>query len=128
MGAACGTGASSPDSCRAIEEALCRKASACNIPLEPPYSTNGGDVAACIRAYDVACLHGLDVGNPGSKAVDQCVAAIDATNDCAVVAMPQTDPACAWLVPAGSAADAAPAGDAGDAGDASVEASAASAD
>jgi len=95
---ACGTGASSPDSCRAIEEARCRRAPGCNLPLEPPYSTSGTDVDACIRFYDAACLHGLDVGNPGQTAVNQCVSAIN-TGTCAVVATPQSDVACLWLVP-----------------------------
>ncbi|MGO9833050.1 MAG: hypothetical protein ACLP1X_02410 [Polyangiaceae bacterium] len=100
---ACGNGASSPDSCRAIEEARCRKAPACNIPLEPPYSTSGTDIDACIRFYDTACLHGLDVPNPGQNAVNQCVAAIvnapPNSVGCAVVATPQSDPLCAWLIP-----------------------------
>jgi len=109
-GSACGTGANSPDSCRQIEEARCRKAPACNIPLEPPYSTSGTDVDACIRYYDVACLHGLDVGNPGSTAVARCVAAIN--ESCAAAATPQSDPACAWLVPPAPAATSDAAADA----------------
>jgi hypothetical protein len=102
VGTACGTGASSPDSCRQIEEARCRRALACNIRLEPPYSTSGSDVDACIRYYDVACLHGLDVSNQGPTAVSQCVRAIE-THDCAVVTTPQNDPACAWLIPPAAA-------------------------
>jgi hypothetical protein len=100
---ACGNGASSPDACRSIEEARCVKAAACNIPLEPPYSTSGTDVDACIRFYDTACLHGLDVPNPGQMMVTQCVNAINSappnSAGCAVVAAPQSDPLCAWLIP-----------------------------
>jgi len=117
--AACGTDATGVDACRQIEEARCRQAPACGVRLEPPYRTSGDDVDACIRFYDTACLHGLEAPDPGTTAVQACVKAIQA-NGCAVVLSPQSDPACAWLVPpspaaadgaADSAADAA-AGDA----------------
>jgi hypothetical protein len=126
LSAACGNGASSPDSCRAIEEARCRKAPACNIPLEPPYSTSGTDVDACIRYYDTACLHGLDVPNPGQNAVNQCVAAINNApinaSGCAIVAAPQNDLACSWLMPPASVTSDAEAD--ADASDAAAEGSA----
>jgi hypothetical protein len=102
LSGACGTGASSPDVCRAIEDARCNKAPGCGISLEPPYSTSGTDVEACVRYYDVACLHGLEVSNPGQTEVNDCVRAIN-THGCAVVMTPQNDPACAWLVPSASA-------------------------
>jgi hypothetical protein len=72
--------------------------------LEPPYSTSGSDTDACIRFYDTACLHGLEVNDPGPTAVSQCVAAINRA--CTVVAQPQTDPACAWLAPPASSSEA----------------------
>jgi hypothetical protein len=115
---ACGTGANSPDSCRQIEEARCRRAPACNLPLEPPYSTSGTDVDACVRFYDVACLHGLDVPNPGPTKVTQCVAAIN--ESCAAVATPESDPACFWLIPPAAVTEDA----AVDAADATADAAA----
>jgi hypothetical protein len=105
----CGSDAVDVDGCKQIEEARCRKAPACGIPLEPPYFTSGTDVDSCIRGYDIACLHGLAVSDPGPSAVSACVAAIRAdTNQkdggCKVVMEPQTDTAaCGWLVPPSSA-------------------------
>jgi hypothetical protein len=106
---ACGTDAVGVDSCTQIEEARCRQAPACAIGLEPPYHTSGGDVEACIRFYDVACLHGLDVSDPGPTAVHACVAAIE-KDGCGTVTAPETDPACAWLssVPLADAGDGSP--------------------
>jgi hypothetical protein len=111
--AACTTDAMGVDACRQIEEARCQQAPACGIALEPPYHTNGTDVSECMRFYDDACLHGLARGGaPGPVAVSACVAAVRNGN-CTVVAHPESDPACAWLVPeAGAAADAADATDA----------------
>jgi hypothetical protein len=95
--AACGTDAVGIDPCRQIEEARCQQAPACGITLQPPYSNTGGDVNACIRFYDDACLHGLEVASPGASAVNACVQAIQ--HSCMTVTTPQSDPACAWLVP-----------------------------
>jgi hypothetical protein len=107
LAAGCSTDAVGVDVCKQIEEARCREAPACGIPLEPPYHTAGDDVGACIRYYDVACLHGLALASdPGTTAVNACVAAIQ-NDGCAVVAAPESDPACAWLVPAAPPADAA---------------------
>jgi hypothetical protein len=78
------------------------------VSLEPPYHTAGSDVDACIRFYDVACMHGLVSGSdPGQAAVSACVAAI-AGHPCAagepnLVKSPEKDPACSWLVPPVSA-------------------------
>lgn len=108
--AACGNGADGVDACKQIEEARCKLAPACGITLQPPYHTAGTDVDACIRYYNIACLHGLEVGNPGPTAVNACVAAI---TDCATASAPQTNPACAWLVPAGTDAGATAVVDAG---------------
>jgi hypothetical protein len=99
---ACGNDAVGVDACKQIESARCRQAPACGISLEPPFHTAGGDVDGCIRAYQTACLHGLAVGNPGSSAVNACVAAIEA-GDCNVVRVPQTSPQCAWLAPVATA-------------------------
>jgi hypothetical protein len=119
--ASCGTGAVDTDGCRRVEEARCRKAPACGIPLEPPYFTSGGDVDSCIRFYDDACLHGLVGNGPAVAEVNACVAAIESDtpgSGCVVVKAPETDTAaCGWLVPPapkGSTPDAsaAPAADA----------------
>jgi hypothetical protein len=110
---ACGTDAVGIQACRQIQEARCRQAPACNIPLEPPYRTSGSDVDACIRFYNDACLHGLaSASDPGPIAVNACVAAINRapTTDggCLIVTTPQTADACSWLTPpAAPAADAA---------------------
>jgi hypothetical protein len=103
---ACGTGAVGVDACKQVEHARCQAASACGVSLEPPYHTAGSDVDACIRFYDVACLHGLVSGSdPGPAAVNACVAAISG-HPCApdggppnLVVSPEQNPACSWLVP-----------------------------
>lgn len=97
---ACGNGAVGVDACRSIEEARCRQASACGISLEPPYYTSGSAADACVRYYEVACLHGLTVPDPGAASVNACVAAIE-SRDCALVRAPVTG-ACAWLAPSAS--------------------------
>jgi hypothetical protein len=106
----CGTDAVDVDGCKQIEEARCRQAPACGMKIEPPYFTSGNDVDSCIRYYDVACLHGLDVSDPGPSAVSACVAAIQADtkskDDCVVVKQPQVALACGWLVPPASTPDA----------------------
>jgi hypothetical protein len=126
---ACGTDAEGVDACKQIEAARCRAASSCGVAIDSPYTTVGTSVDACIRTYDVACLHGLVVGSdPGTAAVNACVAAIG-DHPCSpggpnLVESPEKDPKCAWLAPppaeAGSAADAT--GGAGDAADASADA------
>ena len=97
---ACGTDAVGVQSCRNIETARCNQAAACNISLTtPPHS--GSDVAACVRFYDTACLHGLASGNdPGAPGVKSCIDAINA-GDCVVVANPEKAPGnvCAFLIP-----------------------------
>jgi hypothetical protein len=95
---ACGNDAVGVDACKQIEDARCHQAPACGISLEPPYHTSGGDIDGCVRFYQTACLHGLAVGNPGSSAVNACVAAING-GDCNVVREPQIAAACAWLEP-----------------------------
>jgi hypothetical protein len=101
----CGTDAIGVGDCKQIEEARCRAAAKCPaIPLGNVYYTSGNAVDACIRFYDVACLHGLEVNDPGAPAVAACVAAIEATDggaSCSVVEEPWTDPKgrCTWLNP-----------------------------
>jgi hypothetical protein len=119
---ACGNGATGVDDCKRIEEARCNRATLCGIPLTPPYSTSGSSADECIRFYDVACLHGLEASPMKSAQVDACVSAIHNSKSCDVVLSPETDPACAWLVPAASAAADASDGTA----DASTEATEAS--
>jgi hypothetical protein len=102
---ACGNDAVGVDACQQIEEARCRAAAACpSNALQPPYYTAGTSVDACVRFYDVACLHGLAVPLPASSSVSACVAAIE-DGGCAVVQAPQTDPSCAWLDPAATSSD-----------------------
>lgn len=100
----CGNGAVGVDACRSIEDARCRQAAACGISLQPPYHTSGSDVDACIRYYQVACLHGLAVPDPGGGSVNACVAAIEG-GDCALVQSPVTG-ACSWLAPSVSSSSA----------------------
>jgi hypothetical protein len=126
VGNGCGSGGVDVDACKKIETARCQQAPMCGIPLEPPYSTDDGDVDACIRYYQTACLHGLAVGAPSAAALAACVTAIQtdtpAKDGCAIVKDPQSDPTdCGWLgaidvtPEAGSnAADAADAADATD--------------
>jgi hypothetical protein len=122
--AGCGTDAHGVDTCKQIEEARCRAADAdkCSvIQSPPPYYSNGSPVDACIRYYDVACLHGLAVSNdPHPSDVAACVKAIN-SGKCSIVEDPTTSSACSWLSPtpveAGAEAEAGEAGDASDAGD-----------
>jgi hypothetical protein len=96
--AACGTNATGVTACNSIESARCRRATGCGISLEPPYTTDGNDVDACIRFYRVACLHGLSGSDPGPIVTQQCVSAI-ASGTCDVVRAPETSPLCAFLIP-----------------------------
>jgi hypothetical protein len=114
---ACSSSATGVNACKSIEAARCQRLPSCpSLSMSPPIWTSGSGVDACIRYYDTACLHGLDVADPGATAVAQCVKAI-ANDGCDVVATPEIDPACAWLVPLAlveeaGAADAAAPGDA----------------
>lgn len=111
----CGTSPVGIGACNQIEEARCRRAPACGVTLEPPYSTSGGDIAECIRFYDVACLHGLAVPNPGDDAVNACVATIQTSPCDGRLPLFETDPACDWLTMSTADASAEPTGsDAGD--------------
>jgi hypothetical protein len=96
---ACSNDAVGVDSCKKIEEARCDQAPKCPmIQLGQPLHRDP-DVEACKRFYDVACLHGLEVSaDPGPVAVNACVAAIN-TGNCDTVVHPESDPACAWLIP-----------------------------
>jgi hypothetical protein len=114
---ACGTSPVGVDACKRIEQVRCESAQACGIDLDTP--THIGDspeekVAACIRYYDVACLHGLATSiEPATQAVDSCVNAI-ISGDCSVVKTPESNAACQFLIPpAPAAADASDAGEGG---------------
>ena len=99
---ACGTDPVGVETCRRIEQVRCESAAACGIDLGRP--VHRGDspesaVAACIRYYDDACLHGLAAAeDPGSVQTQACVDAI-ITGDCEVVKTPEKHAACAFLVP-----------------------------
>jgi hypothetical protein len=115
----CSTGAVGVDACKQIEEARCRMAPSCpNVSLARLNNPAGSDVDACIRYYDIDCLHGLAIGSePSTDQLSQCLAAIKA-DGCSVVAEPQSDPFCAWLVPpADQDAEAGAQADTGDSGD-----------
>jgi hypothetical protein len=101
--ASCGTDAQGVSICRQIQEARCQRAPVCGISITPPYTTTGSSVDACIRASDIACLHGLENDN-GPMDVDGCVQAIK--THCSAVKTPESDPHCSWLVPPAMAAPA----------------------
>ncbi len=104
LAAGCNTSAVGVSACKQIEEARCRAAASCpDISLARPYAASGSQVDACIRYYDIDCLHGLAISSePTDSEVQQCVTAIE-TDGCATVQTPQSDPPCAWL---GAAEDA----------------------
>lgn len=100
----CGTDAYGVGECKQIEEARCRAAAKCpEIPLGNINHTSGSDVDACIRFYDIACMHGLEVPDPGATSVNKCVSAIQALDggsaSCTVVEQPWLAKDCAWLAP-----------------------------
>ena len=122
---ACGNSAVGVDACKSIEDARCHRAPDCDIDISDPLHRTGTDVSSCIRYYDTACLHGVDLTTaPSQTEVNACVAAVD-NGACSVVSAPETDPACSWLIPP-AAADAGPDADAdddaGDGGDADADA------
>ncbi len=128
----CGTSPVGVGACKQIEEARCRRAPACGVSINPPYSTNGSDVDECIRFYDVQCLHGLAVADPGSQAVSACVASIMSSPCDGSPPLFETNSACDWLTtlpPAEASAEADETGtdaasDATEAGDSASQADA----
>ncbi len=107
--AACGTDASGVEACRQIEEARCRQGPNCGIDMSKPVHRDSPktDIDACIRWYDDACMHGMMVADPGGPQTQACVAAIN-TGDCPTVLHPESNAACAWLLPPNTpASDAA---------------------
>lgn len=115
---ACGTDAVGIETCRSVEDARCKQAPHCGIDLTKPPHRNSptNDVEACIRYYDTACLHGLEVPtDPGATAANACIAAIN-TGDCMTVLHPETNAACTWLNPPPPAPDAGEDGAAAEAG------------
>jgi hypothetical protein len=107
---ACGTDATGVEACKSVEQARCERAPSCGVSITPPYTTSGSSTDACIRFYDVACLHGLEAPTPSNADLDACLSAIkNPHGDCSIVASPEKNPACAWLIPA-----ATPAADASD--------------
>jgi hypothetical protein len=116
---ACGTDAVGVDACRQIETARCQQAVNCPaIDLGRPVPVRSSDpVGECIRFYHDACLHGLEVADPGAVQTKACVDAIN-QGDCTVVNYPETDPNCRWLKPPAPPPPAVDAGDAGDAANA----------
>jgi hypothetical protein len=100
--AGCGTDAVGVDACRSIEQARCQKAPSC-----PALGITGNQgVEECAQFARDRCLHGTAVADPGAAAVDACVKAIAADATCAIVAAPETAPACAFLLGSATAQDA----------------------
>jgi hypothetical protein len=114
---ACGTSAVGVDDCIQIETARCTRAvqlscgpdSGINLETPATVSNDPADLqAACIRDYNIACLHGTAATPPASTGpVTQCVMAIAEASTCGIVANPQDYDACAWLNPTEAAAEAA---------------------
>ncbi|HEX8796408.1 MAG TPA: hypothetical protein VF765_35900 [Polyangiaceae bacterium] len=124
----CGTDAYGVSECKQIEEARCRAAAKCpEIPLGNVNHTTGTDVDACIRFYDVACLHGLEVPDPGAPKLNACLQAIQGldggTASCSVVEQPWLTSACAWLAPSNIPEASTPAEASPEGGDAATDAS-----
>lgn len=96
----CNSGPVGVDVCKTIETARCQQLPSCPaLATQPPIWTSGTGVDACIRYYDTACLHGLPISSaPASAEVNACVTAIQ-KDGCDVVATPEIDPACTWLIP-----------------------------
>ena len=113
--AACGSDATGIDECRQIETARCQAAPACpSINLGTPPHV-GSDVDGCINFYNDACLHGLEVADPGAPAIAACIKAIQSKpTDCFTIAFPQTNAACSWLVAPVTPVDASAVVDADD--------------
>jgi hypothetical protein len=122
---ACSSGAVDPQACVAIETARCQVAPACpaNFNLQSPVP-DGDPVAACVRYYQIECLHGLATSvAPSSNDVNACVQAIlkagpaatlareagdDASAPCGLIANPQNYPVCTFLNPVDAGEDAGP--------------------
>lgn len=123
--AGCGTSPVGVGACKEVEEARCRRAPACGVSIQPPYSTHGSEVDECIRFYDVQCLHGLAVADPGADAVNACVASIQNSPCDGDLPLFETAPACDWLtqLPAAEASTEASETDATDAADAASDSS-----
>jgi len=113
LASSCGTDATGIDACRSIEQARCRQAPSC--PQLGITSSQG--VEECAQFARDRCLHGLAVADPGGAVVGQCVNAIESDTSCAIVAQPETAPACAFLLTSPPAADASTAADASDSAD-----------
>ncbi|AUX43053.1 uncharacterized protein SOCE26_044930 [Sorangium cellulosum] len=84
----CGTDAVGVEACRQIEQARCEAAAACGF--------DEAQVKTCSEFYWDQCLHGIQhavdydeentsqpAEDPASVDVDECVAAVQATRDCA---------------------------------------------
>jgi hypothetical protein len=112
---ACGTSAIGVDVCNQIESARCTAAAAngctepdSSVPIDllAPFADGGNantteNVAACIRFYSIACLHGLQAATvPSSQTlVNNCIQRIY-EGGCAVVINPLGEAgggACQWL-------------------------------
>jgi hypothetical protein len=142
LAAGCGNSAVGVQACRSIETARCEAAPACPASLPPgegidlssPPVAGGDPVAACVRYYDDACLHGLVTSvAPSNADVSDCVSAIQAAGNaaktnpsaCKIVVSPDKNaPACSFLIPVDAGTTVADAGTAADTGTTSTDAAA----
>ncbi len=86
VASACSNDAVGVQACREIETARCEAAPACpSAPFDLSSPAPAGDpVAACVRYYNDACLHGIGTTvTPGNAAVSSCVAVIVAAGKAA---------------------------------------------
>jgi hypothetical protein len=105
--------------CKSIETARCEVAPSCpgHFNLQNP-TPSGDPVEACIRYYDVECLHGLTTSvEPSNAEVSACVSEIhrlgdaanakgvDAAVPCGLLATPQDIPQCSFLNPPAAASE-----------------------
>jgi hypothetical protein len=95
---ACSNGAVGVQACRQIETARCEAAPGCPSLLAPTPVADGDPVAACVRFYNDACLHGLVTpATPSNAEVNACVAGINAAGKMAATERDASAAACAFL-------------------------------
>jgi hypothetical protein len=107
---ACATDANDVTGCRELEYARCDRAMSCGIDLQgtlPIGSTPEDAITACQLFYQDACLHGFatTITIDTRTQFTPCLNAIT-SGDCNTVVNPQSNSACAWLVPPDAGVDA----------------------
>jgi hypothetical protein len=106
---ACGNTANDVGACQQLESARCVRAQGCGIDLGFPLHSGSSAqdaVTACQMYYRDECLHGLVTpATVTSAEVSSCLKAIQ-TGSCETVVSPQSNVACAWLIPPDAGAEA----------------------